>query len=115
MTEVTFGYFLSVSPEECENNVKTAMEYLNKVRKQLAAQGIGVCCTVQNGPVVETILQVARERRADLIAMVTHRRSALRRAIFGSLANKILHETHVPLLLICADNAGSAERSALAQ
>jgi|GEM_PF-6679830 len=55
MTEVIFGYFLSVSPEECENNVKTAMEYLNKVRKQLAAQGIDVCCTVQEGPVVETI------------------------------------------------------------
>jgi nucleotide-binding universal stress UspA family protein len=42
----------------------------------------------------------ARDEPADLILMATHGRSGVVRTILGSVAEKVLHSTHVPLLLV---------------
>jgi nucleotide-binding universal stress UspA family protein/predicted transcriptional regulator len=43
-----------------------------------------------------------RELGADLIVMSTHGRSGLGRLLYGSVADQVLRETHVPVLLIPA-------------
>ena len=42
----------------------------------------------------------ARDEPADLILMATHGRSGVVRTLLGSVAEKVLHATHVPLLLV---------------
>jgi nucleotide-binding universal stress UspA family protein len=42
----------------------------------------------------------ARDEAADLIVMSTHGRSGAVRWILGSVAEKVLHSTHLPLLLV---------------
>ena len=42
----------------------------------------------------------ARDEEADLIVMSTHGRSGAVRWIIGSVADKVLHSTHIPILLV---------------
>lgn len=49
---------------------------------------------------VEGILQVAEETGADLIAMGTHGRSGFNRLMLGSVAEKILRASPVPVLTV---------------
>jgi len=53
---------------------------------------------VTSGDTARTILQVAKEREDDLIAMTTHGRGASR-LMLGSVADKVLRGAHLPMLL----------------
>jgi len=46
------------------------------------------------------IAALARDEEADLIIMSTHGRSGAVRWILGSVADKVLHSTHIPILLV---------------
>jgi len=48
----------------------------------------------------EGILQVARERGADAIVMGTHGRTGLVRAVIGSVADKVVRHSPVPVVLV---------------
>ena len=48
----------------------------------------------------EEIVDLASERQADLIVMATHGYSGLRRWALGSVADKVLHASSAPLLLV---------------
>lgn len=53
------------------------------------------------GESVATVLtRAADECRADLIVMGTHGRSGIRRILLGSVAESLLRETRLPVLLI---------------
>lgn len=52
------------------------------------------------GPVVSTILDTVRETKADLIFMGTHGRTGLARVMLGSVAESVLHEAHVPVMMV---------------
>jgi nucleotide-binding universal stress UspA family protein len=47
----------------------------------------------------EAILQDVKSRRVDLVAIATHGRSGLPRLLLGSVADKILRGTSVPILI----------------
>lgn len=48
----------------------------------------------------EAILEVARTRGADVIVMGTHGRTGLARAIIGSVADRVLRHSTVPVVLV---------------
>ena len=77
-----------------------AMRYLSKVAEPLRVDGFHVEPLVRIGGVAETILDVARQEAADLIAMVTHRRAGLERLFFGSVAEAVLSRSSLPVLLL---------------
>lgn len=54
----------------------------------------------KNGPVIETIVQTAREVEADLIVMSTDGRHGFLDALRGSHSERVLHESSCPLLAI---------------
>lgn len=54
------------------------------------------------GHPIEEIVRVAEEAKADLIAMATHGHSGVQRWVMGSVAQKVLHGTSRPLLLVRA-------------
>jgi nucleotide-binding universal stress UspA family protein len=53
-----------------------------------------------NGDPAARIVDQAKHEKADLIAMSTHGRSGLARWVLGSVADKILHESRIPLWLV---------------
>jgi nucleotide-binding universal stress UspA family protein len=55
---------------------------------------------VRFGRAAEEIVGFAEQEGVDLIAMSTHGRSGLSRWFFGSVTEKVLRGTHLPLLLV---------------
>jgi nucleotide-binding universal stress UspA family protein len=77
-----------------------AKKYLGEVARRLEAKGMRVRTLLGLGMPAGEIAEVAKAEKADLIAMTTHGRSGLRRAVFGSVAEEVLRSTGVPVLMI---------------
>jgi nucleotide-binding universal stress UspA family protein len=77
-----------------------ARQYLEGVAGRLRERGHQVGWSIQLGSPEQEIASVAREVQADLILMTTHGRSGFRRVFLGSVAESVLHTSHLPLLLI---------------
>lgn len=76
-----------------------AEQYLGAIQETLEAEGLMVEVVLRTGDAATEILDCADERNIDLIAMSTHGRSGLGRWLLGSVANKVLRSTDVPVLL----------------
>lgn len=75
-------------------------KYLQEEVNKLSKEGVRVSSLIREGPVPDTILAVADETHADVIAMSTHGRTGIRRWLLGSVADKIVHHAHIPVMLI---------------
>src|SRR5690606_11221992 len=69
------------------------------VTERLSSRGITAVAEVRTGRIAEEIQRAARDIGADMIAMATHSRRGLQRVVFGSVAQRVLSESHVPLFL----------------
>jgi nucleotide-binding universal stress UspA family protein len=87
-----------------EDDLKTiklnAQKYLDKVAGELKSKGIKVNSIVKVGHAAEEIIKVSNAIKADLIAMSTHGRSGLGRWALGSITDKVLHESKIPVLTV---------------
>jgi len=82
------------------NVVREAEEYLAKVEANLKSVGVKkVSSVVRYGNDAQEIVDHARDRDFDLIAMSTHGRTGLSQFVLGSVANKVIHTATVPILL----------------
>jgi len=79
---------------------KSTEAYLLKQNQQLSELGYTVTSHLQNGDPAAEILSVAESTGADLIAMTTHGRSGFARLTLGSVAERVLHSTKLPILLV---------------
>ena len=77
-----------------------ALEYLNGVGRRLSEQGARVRTFVRQGAPAETILEVAEKEEASLIAMSTHGRSGIARWVLGSVAEKVIRASPIPVLAV---------------
>jgi nucleotide-binding universal stress UspA family protein len=86
--------------------IKQAVQkYLDKLAEGLRAKGIRTTTVVAEGHAAEEIIKTAKNTNADLIAMSTHGRSGLRRWALGSITDKVLHESEIPVLTVRAKRA----------
>jgi len=86
---------LSDSPEMVEDR-----QYLERMGKEVQAQGIPVEFRHANGKTAEAILKTAREDKCDLVAMATHGHRGLSDIIYGETIDKVRHESEIPIFLI---------------
>jgi nucleotide-binding universal stress UspA family protein len=77
-----------------------AKRYLHDVERRLSKKGLRVRTRIALGPTASAILGAVQTSAADLVAMTTHGRSGLGRALFGSVAESVLRACPVPVLLI---------------
>lgn len=75
-------------------------KYLTKVNHRLTENGIEVTTKIVSGDPAEEIIRVAAHEKVDLIAMSTHGRSGIARFVMGSVADKILHASKLPMWLV---------------
>lgn len=81
-----------------------AREYLETKQLQLRGHKFDVDVRVQEGPVVQGIIDAAETENADLIAIASHGRTGLERIFYGSVAAGVLHRIDRPLLIIRSDD-----------
>jgi nucleotide-binding universal stress UspA family protein len=94
-----------------------AEKYIEDLVQKYSGRGARVSGKVGSGRIAETILEVAQGERASMIAMTTHGRSGLPRWIMGSVAEKVVQASPVPVLLVRSfwSEPGGSERQATAE
>lgn len=86
-----------------ESTLADARQYFKGVATTLHKQGYDVDYAIVEGrQAADEILKTADSIAADAIVMSTHGRSGLGRWLLGSVADKILRQAHIPVLLIRA-------------
>lgn len=78
-----------------------AINYLDGIASELRDEGLEVDVRALRGqqPAI-TIADAAREVDADVIALATHGYGGLKRALLGSVADKLLRTSTLPLLIM---------------
>ena len=75
-------------------------EYLEEVRAGLSAEGINVKTEALEGRSAQTIVNYADSNNVDLIVIATPGYSGMKKLMFGSVALRVLHDCHAPVLLV---------------
>ncbi|UTO20323.1 universal stress protein [Acinetobacter sp. Z1] len=76
-------------------------ENLTKVEKKFEELGLTVATQVLEGfSIHDEIIGAAQNLGADLIIMGSHGRTGIKKFILGSVAQKVLGESHIPVLVI---------------
>lgn len=84
-----------------ENLLTESKRYLADVESRLASEGINVKKeSVEGSRPAETISDYANNNGIDMIVIATHGYTGLKKLMFGSVAFGVLHEAHVPVMLI---------------
>ncbi len=85
--------WLEISHQEAES-------YLGNLVSDLHAYGNNVSFAIKIGPPAIKIIEYAAEIDADLIMMTTHARKKLSRFLLGSVTDKVVQTSQMPVLVI---------------
>ena len=87
-----------VEADTAEELKKVAQNYLDASKQHLGDETIET--VVKNGDFGETILKTATDLKADIIVMGTHSRRGWEKILMGSVAEKVLRHSLIPLFII---------------
>lgn len=85
---------------QLDRDKRVAQDYLSTLAAAWQEKDIDTKWEVVQGPPASTIVEFARTHKAYIIAMSTHGRSGLSRMVFGSVADQVLRQSGIPVLLI---------------
>jgi len=88
----------TLPPDVSEEIKKGAVEFLNRSKEHLGDAGIQTI--VKEGEVADTIVKTAADVQADIIVLGSHSRRGLEKILMGSVAEKVLHHSTIPLFII---------------
>jgi len=92
-----------------------AVGYLERIAGELRASGRNVDVVVlAHWQAAHAIIDHAETNAVDLIAIATHGRGAWSRWVVGSVADKVLRSSRVPLLVLRPEHGGSIGSAAAA-
>jgi nucleotide-binding universal stress UspA family protein len=77
---------------------RASQQFLEKAKRHLHDKTIETI--VKGGEYADAILQTGKEIHADLIVLGTHSRSWLEEKLIGSVTEKVLHHTAIPLFIV---------------
>ena len=105
-----YGSF-AVAEESIENFVGAILAGARETMDEFAAkhfEGLEATTSVEMGYAPEALIAVAKEQGCGLIVMGTHGRRGIDRIVFGSVAEKVVKSSPLPVLTIHpAGSAGS--------
>ncbi|MDP2908164.1 MAG: universal stress protein [Nanoarchaeota archaeon] len=84
-----------------ENLIMESRKYLADVESRLASEGIKVKKeSLEGNRPADAISDYAQKNGIELIVIATHGYTGLKKLMLGSVALRVLHNSHVPVLLI---------------
>lgn len=87
----------AVSVAEQGQKAKT---YMDKIAGELKSAGFRVSSHLREGSPATTIIKMAEELGVDIIAMSTHGRSWPARWLIGSVAERVVRHSRIPVMMI---------------
>ncbi|MDR3176504.1 MAG: universal stress protein [Desulfovibrio sp.] len=92
-----------VPPSSIENFVGEIVSGAEQSMKEFVAEhfvSVSARGKVVNGYAAEEILNAAEEHKADIIVMGTHGRKGIDRILFGSVAEKVVKSSPIPVMTV---------------
>lgn len=86
--------------EELGSFRRTLEDELREEAALFQEAGYNPTISVHFGSPVEEIMTVARDSNVDLVAMVTHGRQGLSRLLSGSVAEEVVRQLTIPVMLV---------------
>jgi nucleotide-binding universal stress UspA family protein len=77
-----------------------AGQSIERIAAELASSGVEVHPVIREGDAAQEIVHLSRDVGADLIVMRTRGRAGLERTVFGSVAEEVLKNCDIPLVLV---------------
>jgi nucleotide-binding universal stress UspA family protein len=77
-----------------------AQIYISRKTEELKKEGLPVRGMVATGWAADSIISFAEKESADLIIMSTHGRSGIGRWFMGSVADKVVRHSKIPVLTV---------------
>ena len=96
-----FNGYMDMGPVQLDSvdGLKNAsLQYLGKSREHLGDKSIQTI--VKEGDFADAILETAKELHSDIIVIGSHSRKWLENILMGSVTEKVLHNSKIPLLII---------------
>jgi nucleotide-binding universal stress UspA family protein len=108
VTHVTYGYYgyAEVYAELRKAEHEHVCDILDQVAERAQEAGLQYETVGLEGPVVDRICELARERQAGMIVIGAHGWGPIRRAVFGSVSLGVLHDAPCPVLVARSVTAG---------
>lgn len=91
---------VSVSPTFVAELTDRAQKALNRHRDELAVSGVHTTTKLIEGNPAPAIAERAKEMGASMIVMGTHGRSGFQRMLLGSVAERVVRMSTVPVLTV---------------
>ena len=85
-----------------QDNIQKAEAYLKKIKKSNSFGSASITCVCLKGAAAECIAEYASNKEVDLIVISTHGRSGISRWLLGSVADRVLQSSCVPVLMVRA-------------
>ena len=81
--------------------VSKSKKYLADIESRLVSEGIKVKTeSLEANRPADKITEYAREKGMDMIIIGTHGYTGMKKLLMGSVAFSVLHQSHIPVLLI---------------
>ena len=96
-----FSGYVDVSPtilDSIDGLKDASLQYLDKIRQHLGDKTIQTM--VKEGDFADSILNTAKEMNTDVIVLGSHSRKWLENILVGSVTEKILSQTNIPLFIV---------------
>ena len=77
-----------------------AQRYLADIESRFKSKGLKIRTEILEGEAAQCIVEQAKKLAVDLIVIGTHGYTGMKGVVFGSVALKVLHDSHIPVLLI---------------
>jgi len=81
-----------------ESLINASNHFLDKIKDHLGDKAIKTI--VSEGDFAESIIDVAKKQHADIIVMGSHSKKWLENIIMGSVTEKVLQESTIPMFII---------------
>lgn len=85
------------------------LDYLEGLARPLRERGIEVASDIELGDAASVICRTADSEHVDLVVMTSHGRTGLARFLYGSVAERVLHNVHCSLLVVRVDKKSLRE------
>jgi len=93
-----------------EERKSSAVEYLKGVVTRFKQDGVKYQTEVLSGKVAESLVDYVEANGVDLIIIATHGRSGVSRWVRGSIADRVLRASRVPVLMVRAPGTMNENR-----
>jgi nucleotide-binding universal stress UspA family protein len=101
VTHMEYLVYSRGGPFEVPSGIHQEVDaYLARLEAQMKSDGVPVEVARAEGEPAIAIVDMAHDHHADLIIMVTHAREGMSRLVHGSITDRVLQASSVPVLLL---------------